>query len=319
MIILGAGASVPCGLPVLSRLFDDSAVRQYLKQRPDAEAFFQSEFWDAKGLNLDTATKGQSLEDMMTWMLRKHPQGIEGARESASYRQQRYYLDQVAFHALACNKSSIDGAYNDLILWSENFADNVTVASFNWDLMFEASYYQTKRSNPMLALELQGWKTGESRTTLLKLHGSLSWWDGQGHLKYKGYARYGSRPSALEEAWTAYSPGSPERPLIMEPSAVKSSAPEATLLAPQWSKFEAALSKATHIISIGYSWPPNDTLIQEVCTKVLSGTGKGLQIIDVNLSPSMEKVIHSLPVKIRQISMGMAEFTQSLATGTTYF
>jgi hypothetical protein len=110
-----------------------------------------------------------------------------------------------------------------LLAYCRSRFERVTWASFNWDCIFEASFWYSsggpyERSNPRLAIPLAHYPfaPGDERHTLLKLHGGINWWRVGDDLTYIGYGNDG----ALDAQWNDYAAGKKHKaePLILEPS-----------------------------------------------------------------------------------------------------
>lgn len=179
-------------------------------------------------------------------------------KETDDIRRRLYVL---IYRAVFVGKSSRAKHLNGLIdLFDRNFL-RVTWASFNWDCIFESSFFYHSgppggRYNPNLAIDLDGWRTGSSKHEYLKLHGSVNWW------------LIGDRPTALswgsngelDRKWDELAQNkTTDRPIILEPSAYKYEGDlYSKILEPQWERFLARLCEADCVLIIGYSLPDND-------------------------------------------------------------
>lgn len=148
----------------------------------------------------------------------------------------------------------------------------MTWASFNWDCIFEASFFYSSgtrgygdRHNPRLAIDLAGWRNGPPSQEYLKLHGSVGWWDVNGKPTYLQFGRGGE----LEKKWLEYEQNkTTDFPIILEPSAYKYSDPVYRLLQNQWDIFLNRLCEADYVLVIGYSLPDGDV---QARSKILVG------------------------------------------------
>src|SRR5262249_16856875 len=150
-----------------------------------------------------------------------------------------------------------------------------TWASFNWDCIFEASYwYQNSEptgdfrsgSNPKLVIPIHGWHHQTERDELLKLHGSIGWWMVDDQLTYFPFSAGG--PLVLKWREYARNPEVGDYPVILEPSAYKYRDDVYKILEPQWSHFILRLLDADFVLVIGYSLPDLDF---QARSKILTG------------------------------------------------
>jgi hypothetical protein len=134
--------------------------------------------------------------------------------------------------------------------------DMVTWASFNWDCVFEASYWYSRRGNPKLAIELDNWRATSRKNEFLKLHGGINWWRIGGRLHYLPFGRGGQ----LSKKWTEYADNIGDgEPVILEPSVYKYGDDNYELLKPQWDRFIERLCQSDCVIILGYSLPEADS------------------------------------------------------------
>lgn len=265
VVILGAGASADFGVPTLAYIFKDSRARQYLNGHPRLLESLNKWFWKPRGYGLETSEQSLSIEQMLTllkdWENETRIEDHLKPANAARFRRQLYCLIQ---RAVFEGKSSNAKTLNPLINICSTAFDHTTWASFNWDCIFEASFWYNSgpwrnRDNPMLAIPVESWYGHDNRHTLLKLHGGINWWlvggkieyvsfTGSGHLQGK-WQQYESEPSI-----TSTTP----RPVILEPSFYKYEASEYDKLAPQWEFFFEQLINADYVIVVGYSLPELD-------------------------------------------------------------
>lgn len=66
LIVLGAGASKDCGLPLLGQVFSDTEAQIFLDQKTETLAYLKETFWEARGLSLATADSGLNIEEILT-------------------------------------------------------------------------------------------------------------------------------------------------------------------------------------------------------------------------------------------------------------
>src|SRR5690242_5837575 len=160
VVILGAGASADFGVPTLRRIFKDPAAFVYLQQNQELHEQIQRVFWEPRGYELRTSDQSLTIEEMLTilrdWEQERCPKPKEDFRE---FRRQLYVL---IYKAVFEWKSSKGQHLNRLIWKCNSKLDQVTWASFNWDCVFEASFYYQSggpgpyggRHNPNLVIDL---------------------------------------------------------------------------------------------------------------------------------------------------------------------
>ena len=274
VVILGAGSSADFGVPILSRIFSDRYARAYLRKRPEPLEALNNYIWSPRGLKVDTAEQGPTVEDILT-MLRdwetahsRDPSRVMAPPDISSLRHGIYCVIQ---RAVFVEKSSSPGHLNPLIKLCRSQFEHTTWATFNWDCIFESSYYYSSdqpwrsglRGNPTVAVDLKDWRQGSKKHLLLKLHGGINWWMQDDHLNYLSWGKNGS----LQDRWAAYEQGdkSQGEPVILEPSFYKytDSAPFRILKA-QWSQFFHNLLQADYVIIVGYSLLDLDTYAREM-------------------------------------------------------
>jgi hypothetical protein len=258
VVILGAGASADFGVPTLKNLFKDSQARSFLKVRRKALKSLNDLFWVPRGHSIDTSDQSLSIEEMLTilrdWEQEPTCSETLDAEEAAYLRRVLYVVIQ---RAVFVGKSSSGKHLNALINLLGRHFDLVTWASFNWDCIFEASYWYCRNKNPRLAVDLENWTTGTTRTNeFLKLHGGINWWKIGGRLHYLSFGRGGD----LMTKWSDYADGNAEgEPVILEPSVYKYQDDNYNLLEAQWDRFMRRLCEADCVLVLGYSLPDADS------------------------------------------------------------
>jgi hypothetical protein len=262
VVIMGAGSSADFGVPTLRSIFKDPAASLYLKRDIKLHNWLQQVFWRPRGHNATTSDKSLTIEEMLTIIRDWQSEDKEAAdlKDVDDIRRRLYIL---IYHAVYLDKSSKQGHFNGLIdALCRNFS-HITWASFNWDCIFEASYWYNSgppasymRSNPGLVINLLGWRPGSKKDTYLKLHGSVNWWQVDGKPTYLKWASHGelmAKWKELEEGKTK------DSPIILEPSAYKYEDPiYLEILKAQWEEFFGRLLEADCVLVLGYSLPDND-------------------------------------------------------------
>lgn len=264
VIILGAGASADFGVPVLRSVFKDRQAKRYLEENQDLHNLLRELFWDLRGCDIESSDKSLTVEEMLT-VLRDweneasgqcpHPDSVDRLRKGI------YILIQ---RAVFVGKSTRAKHLNPLIEIARECFEYTTWASFNWDCIFESSFYYSQpwegpgsRFNPSLAVQIRNWHSGVMKHKFLKLHGGINWWMIDGHLTYLKWSGGG----ALQMKWDEYSqnPGMENTPVILEPSYYKYEDEVYRILSPQWDLFFQRLCEADVVIIMGYSLPEADS------------------------------------------------------------
>jgi hypothetical protein len=261
LIILGAGASAAFGLPVLRHLFQDGNARRYLSEDTFLDNQLQELFWAPCGATLETSHESLTVEDILTILRDSEKQSYDMplllGPDLDQFRKSLYILIKKAIYD---GKSSQGRHLNE---WIEYFGSNferVTWASFNWDCIFESSFYYCSgdtgtRKNPNVVVRLENWFSSSTNHTLLKLHGGINWWYGGRNIEYLPFGR----EPTLTERWQAYSDDLARgHPVILEPSFYKYDDPVYRLLETQWDVFVRALLEADVVVILGYSLPEGD-------------------------------------------------------------
>lgn len=265
VVILGAGSSADFGVPTLATIFSDIHARAYLKQKPALLDMLNDLFWKPRGHSLALCEQSLNVEQMLTllkdWERERAIPPDSKPKDGASFRRWLYVLIQKAVFE---GKSSNAKHLNSLINICEKTFEHTTWASFNWDCIFEASFwYRTPwglgpwtRNNPKLAIPVANWHGGSQNNLFLKLHGGINWWLVDDKITYLPFT--GAGP--LREKWDKYDndPNMKDRPVILEPSFYKYEDSAYKQLAPQWKEFFQELIAADCVIVVGYSLPEMD-------------------------------------------------------------
>lgn len=270
VFILGAGASAPFGVPTLLRIFQDPQAREYLRRERFLKQALDEHFWQPRGHTLATSHLSLSVEEILTVVRDYEHQayGVESFLEPNSERFVRCLY--IAIKRAIYDLKNTRGMYlNDVIRHARRFEDR-TWATFNWDCIFEASYYYSSsqyfnmRHNPRVVIDLQNWRNPTARgDVFLKLHGGVNWWyDGNAIT----YLPFGANPD-LNNRWAEYERQEAQgTPVILEPSYYKYADPVYDLLRGQWDYFVKALLEADVVVVLGYSLPEADTEARRALT-----------------------------------------------------
>jgi len=266
VVILGAGSSADFGIPTLATIFADRHVRDYLNNKPTLLRTINDLFWSPRGHSLGTCEQSLNIEQMLT-VLKDWEKEItlppgSKPKDVDSFRRGLYVLIEKAVFE---GKSSNGRHLNRLINICDRTFNQTTWASFNWDCIFEASFwYRTPyglgpytRDNPKLAIPVENWHSGSTNNLLLKLHGGINWWLVQDKITYFPFTGAGSLTSKWEEF--GKNPSIKDIPVILEPSFYKYEDTAYNQLKPQWETFFQNLLKADCVIIVGYSFSEMDT------------------------------------------------------------
>ena len=225
----------------------------------------QEWFWEPRGHDLESSDESLTVEDILTilhdWESESAVCGHAPNHSVCSrFRKSLYVLIKKAIYD---GKSTRKENLNPLLEIARNRFAQTTWATFNWDCIFESSYWYSKpylgpgsRGNPSLVIPIEGWRPGNPDHTLLKLHGGINWWRKGDKLTYLPWTGGGE----LTTKWSEYEQRDIEDgPVILEPSAYKYGDPNYELLKHQWDVFFDRLCAADFVIVIGYSLPESDS------------------------------------------------------------
>jgi hypothetical protein len=266
VVILGAGSSVDFGVPPLKGLFKEKHARRQLNNDEFLRNRVAEWFWTPRGHALESSDESLTVEEILTilrdWENEEAECGHAPSHEECNrFRKGLYILIKAAIFD---GKNTRHEHLNPLLNVARKHFDNTTWVTFNWDCIFESTYWYSQtnfgagsRSNPTLVLPLKDWWNGSTKHTLLKLHGGINWWKIGGQLTYLPWSAGGSLSARWAEFQDAeHAPD--DGPVILEPSAYKYSDPNYKLLEPQWRFFLERLCEANYVIVVGYSLPEND-------------------------------------------------------------
>jgi len=159
VVILGAGASADFGIPTLRNIFKDPYARRYLQSTPELLAMLNEVFWRPRGHGLESSDRSLNIEQMLTilkdWEL--EPQ-VPNEAKPKNVENFRRGLKVLIYNAVFEGKSSNGKHLNALIDICRSKFEHTTWASFNWDCIFEASFWYSQplgaRRNPALAIAM---------------------------------------------------------------------------------------------------------------------------------------------------------------------
>lgn len=283
VVILGAGASAPFGVPTLLRVFKDPFARLHLKKHPWLHQQMQELFWTPRGHRLDTSDLGLSVEEVLT-IVRDYENQAYGVPpilpdQTEKFKRSLYVLIKKAIYDF---KNSSGKYLNPLIQFMRENAGFVTWATFNWDCIFEASFYYSSgdkpynRTNPRVVVDLQNWINTSGKHLFLKLHGGVNWWYENDTLKYLTFGKQRD----LDNRWSQYELGKAQgHPVILEPSYYKYQDPIYEHLREQWDTFVQKLLGADLVVIVGYSLPEADLEARRALTIGFQSNTKGKFIV----------------------------------------
>lgn len=289
VVILGAGASKGIGLPLLSEIFTDQPVRDYLHNNArDLLEFLEEIIWLPRSLNQDSSSEGLNIEEVLT-LLKQWEDANSSPISLTLNRELQRQLFGCIVEAVYRNKGGTrDGnAYNPFVSWCNKNFDESTWISFNWDVKFEqAFYYEMKDQEsrlPRCDRLLLEWEGKHSKHLLLKLHGSVSWFIDEND-DVHAY-RFGSKfkPSVINEMWEKYlSKKTGYMPVIAEPSFFKyKDIKNRKILKSQFDTALLKLSQTDRVIVCGYSMPDGDTNAKELLLTAVTLNPKAIwEIVD---------------------------------------
>ena len=288
MFILGAGASAPFGVPTLANVFKDLQARRHLRHDEFLLNKLDEHFWGPRGHNLETSNQTLTVEEILTLVrdFEQWPYEIPAllGDETERFRKSLYVLIKKVVYD---GKHSRGRHLNSVIRFARQNFDHVTWASFNWDCIFEASFYYSSgnigdysRHNPKLVVNLLNWRYSGSSHTFLKLHGGINWWYEDGSIHYLPFGNQRD----LNERWQAYEENrTTGNPVILEPSYYKYDDPMYELLKPQWNRLVESLLEADLVVIIDYSLPPADPEARRALTVGFqSNTDAKLVVVDIS-------------------------------------
>lgn len=259
VVILGAGASRPFGVPLASELLDKML-------HSSGDRIFREKIKELKNRFNDPPA---NLEEVLTIIRIREfageiPKPIRGRVNlnfdiPDNFEKNLYVsLKELVYRDKRTKdyKSAGSHPWHGIFRYCDRFA-TTTWGNFNWDSLLTSSFYHwsNKKRSMRMHRNIQGVPSRqEENHYLLKLHGGINLWWHESNLKFE-------LPGKLEKRWTDFRNDDPSSgiPAILEPSGFKYQDSEIyNLLKPQWDDFKCELKKASAIIIIGYSLPDLD-------------------------------------------------------------
>lgn len=321
VVILGAGASAPFGVPTLASLFKEPHARRHLAADALLRDGLQNVFWGLRGCNLESSHLTVTVEDILT-ILRDYdihtptiPSPLGADRDA--FRRSLYVLIK---KAVFDDKHSRGAHLNSFIKYMRETFEATTWTSFNWDCIFESSFYYSSgnpmppgdRYNPHLVIPVRNWKDGHTSQTYLKLHGGINWWFEDGAVTYLPFGG----TTDLNDRWAAYAQGKARgHPVILEPSCYKYQDPVFNLLEPQWDRFVQDLIAADLVCIIGYSLPESDARARMALTIGFQSGKAAARWVVVNPNEEVCRRYARIfgTANVKTLSIGLEEFSHDIA------
>jgi hypothetical protein len=224
--------------------------------------------WNPRGKTIDTSDESMNIEEVLT-LLKQWEQGkcvnppLNFAR---NLRIQKQLLGCVYRSVYMDKADNHERFMNQFIRHLDTRFDHVTWGTFNWDAKLEQAFYREMEHDaagrlPKCMPELQDWDGSNDKHLMLKLHGSVSWFErpGAGGVYNLPFGRH-RPPLPINVQWGKYLSGASEdKPLIAEPSFFKHEEINTRpLLRSQWEAFDDAMAVANTVFICGYSLPDGD-------------------------------------------------------------
>jgi hypothetical protein len=225
----------------------------------------------------------------------------ENLRNEALFRQLSEWL---ANHLFACQRHALANppptwAHPLVRRWHE---DKATVITLNYDTLVEATAggslpgVSPRQLFPLFSPVRPGFES----FSLIKLHGSLSWY-------YSGAPSYYGETFEDVGAWGFWEPTEPMKledvqsrapgmvPLVIPPTTSKSSYFENYVIQALWQRARTSLEVAARIYVMGYSLPTADVQMRSL----LGTTCKGKCLVIIDRNPGAQKHYQELLPEVR--------------------
>jgi len=272
VVILGAGASVPYGVPAMKDLLTDNML-----SNDEHDSMSKAKWGDT---NFKEQVK-QLREELQTTNVEKILTAVLDEKTNYRIENKEEFKKRIHIflkHSVYGNISGVRRS-NHLKPFFEYCKDKQFIhtawCSFNWDCIFESAfYYSHNYKNPHLEISPEVKQENfypavqNSNHTFLKLHGGINWWWKDStestdstltFLKTRSGNKVGNYVNYF---WKEYEESRNDgRPAILEPITNKyeeESEIYSKLIQPQWKAFERYLRDADTIITVGYSLPDTD-------------------------------------------------------------
>ncbi len=316
MVVLGAGASVDCGLCTLDQVFTDPQVQAMFSAGIPGTELIQELFWNDRGLTARTAHKGPNIEEILSTVLDWQSDNLIGQTQAVALRRAIY---AIVWRAAYLGKQQRALHLNELIKMMDERFDECTWATFNWDCKWEQSFYWSMgKSHPAYPQMLRNSPTPiVEKHKLLKLHGGVNWWFNEdGDTTYIPFASHAHSDSDLPvvEQWTRYEDDETNlRPAIVEPCYDKRKRILGSdFFSRQWGEFEERLARSDLVVFAGYSLPEGDLHAKySIVTAIMHGGLKKTIVVDPK-KDTIAKYHRIISSSVIQIQSGLADALPSL-------
>lgn len=217
LFILGAGFSCPAGLPTAAGLFPlicksiESDIGKDTQFHADLKNFIS---YKRKCDSISISEDGIDLEEFMTYLDIEHSLGLLGSDTWSDEGNVTQLMIRQAIGSIISERTPLSNKLPDVYYqFASNLTTLDTVFSFNYDLVLERAFAHVGKpfrrfpdrykKISLLSAEVD---TSTDETILLKMHGSIDWFD----------IRTYQELEAVRKATN--SPGLPNDPIFANPS-----------------------------------------------------------------------------------------------------
>src|SRR5712664_2079618 len=141
VVVMGAGSSADFGVPTLKSIFTNREAAAFLKKDALLSRWLQRVFWEPRGHSVLTSERSVTIEEMLTILRDWQREASVKQLDTGELDDIRRRLYELIYHAVYENKSSDKGFLNRLIHVLGKSFGLLTWASFNWDCIFESSFW----------------------------------------------------------------------------------------------------------------------------------------------------------------------------------
>lgn len=271
VVILGAGASAPYGIPMASELL--SRADEMREEYPDFVRKIKklAECFEGEKNLEDILTEVNNAFQIFSAITELNDQDLL----DTNLNKFRYMLYLLVNNSVDLETVPSDGPMNRIFDFCADFK-HTSWCTFNWDRVLETAFFSHRKAHHKGTLNLRKdenitienyWENVSDCNLLLKLHGSIYWWYRQKSLHQLKYVGWGSTDGTHANEWEKFEDVVKQPnlsvsigvPAILEPSAHKYQGEIHKKLQPQWDRFEEELQNADTVLVIGYSYPENDS------------------------------------------------------------
>jgi len=263
VFVLGAGFSASAGLPTITRLFERMLALEnsYLRDPEDYEDLRRNVQFFYPETNLSDPRSYPNFEEFLSLLeISRDFQEDSDVYPGSTRNFSRYYNRTLSIlcHTIATLQNEVNYENEShLRTFVENLTCNDAIISFNWDTLIERQAESIQKQ-----IDLDG---RQGLTSLLKLHGSLSWvWVERSiipsdYLVPMDYSSteegqlYRSANHSLLDTW----PGLDRPPSIITPIARKTPL-DTPYIRRLWDIAMEVIVNASVVYAIGYSLPSPD-------------------------------------------------------------